>query len=340
MNAQRIDIDLRHPFGAFAPTSFWAAVFSPSLGVVGAVTALLASSLWNVSEDTSNFIWGSIVAGGFAISALYAFYRRRRAVSPQALGLKMATARVAQAHGMVYESMTAVPPLLHSAFGPLNGGLILDSVRSTTGDEVRFGTFQRTSAKDQEGWVQDWGFLALRLSRSLPNIQLRSRQTFANDPAGDPTGEQHLSLEGDFDSHFTLYCPKGYETDALAIFTPDLMALLIDEAGDLSVQILDNAIVFYSPRPFDFADPAVVDRLFRIVDLVGAKAQHQTRNYTDKRSTDATAIAPEGRRLERRIPKAPTLVLWYTVHLLIGIGIGLAVLAIVLGPDPTQWAGR
>lgn len=336
----RIDIDLRHPFGAFAPTSFWAAVLSPSLGIIAAVTAFVASSIWNVGQDTSDIVLWSIIGGGFAISAVYAFYRRRRAVSPKSLGLKMATARVAQAHGMTYEAVTAVPPLLQSAFGPLNGGLILDSVRSTTGDEVRFGTFQRTSAKNQEGWVQDWGFLALRLSRSLPNIQLRSRQSFVNDPAGDPTGEQRLSLEGDFDSHFTLYCPKGYETDALAIFTPDLMALLIDEAGDLSVQILDDAIVFYSPKPFNFADPSVVDRLFRIVDVVGAKAQHQTRDYTDKRAADATAVAPEGRRLVRRIPSAPTLVLWYGVHLLIGAGIGLAVLAIVLGPDPTQWAGR
>ena len=90
MNAQRIDV--RHPFGAFAPTSFWAAVFSPSLGIIAAVTAFVASSIWNVGQDTSDIVLWSILGGGFAISAVYAFYRRRRTLSGQGLALKMSTA--------------------------------------------------------------------------------------------------------------------------------------------------------------------------------------------------------------------------------------------------------
>ena len=45
------------------------------------------------------------------------------------------------------------------------------------------------------------------------------------------TRTQVLSLEGDFDRYFTLYCPKEYERDALYVFTPDLMALLDRRGG-------------------------------------------------------------------------------------------------------------
>lgn len=49
--------------------------------------------------------------------------------------------------------------------------------------------------------------------------------------------DQVLSLEGDFDRYFTPYCPKQYERDALSVFTPDLMALCIDEAAPFDIEI-------------------------------------------------------------------------------------------------------
>ncbi|MEO7546479.1 MAG: hypothetical protein ABIT21_09370 [Terrimesophilobacter sp.] len=51
---------------------------------------------------------------------------------------------------------------------------------------------------------------------------------------------QVLSLEGDFDKHFTLYCPKEYEHDALYVFTPDLMTRLIDHAAGYDVELVDD----------------------------------------------------------------------------------------------------
>lgn len=47
-----------------------------------------------------------------------------------------------------------------------------------------------------------------------------------------------LSLEGDFDRYFTLYCPGDYERDALYVFTPDLLALLIDESRHFAANAL------------------------------------------------------------------------------------------------------
>ena len=98
---------------------------------------------------------------------------------------------------------------------------------------------------------------------------------------------QVLSLEGDFDRYFTLYCPRDYERDALYVFTPDLLALLIDESRHFDVEIVDDWMFVYSATRFDMTDPGTLRRLFRIVDTVGAKTLRQTARYADGRASGA-----------------------------------------------------
>jgi hypothetical protein len=132
--------------------------------------------------------------------------------------------------------------------------------------------------------------------------------------------DQVLSLEGDFDRYFTLYCPRQYERDALYVFTPDLMALLIDEAAPYDVEIIDRWLFVYAARPFPLADPHTYQRLLRIVATVGRKALSQTDRYRDERvgDFDANIVAPAGRRLRSGIPIATLIVvgvvalLWFT----------------------------
>src|SRR5690606_32829643 len=83
---------------------------------------------------------------------------------------------------------------------------------------------------------RSYAYVALRLETMLPHFVLdatRNNRTFGSSIPMPIAGGQTLSLEGDFDSHVTLHCPQGYERDALYVFTPDLMALLIDtNSGD------------------------------------------------------------------------------------------------------------
>ena len=67
---------------------------------------------------------------------------------------------------------------------------------------------------------------------------------------------QRLSLEGDFDRYFSMYCPEGYETDALYLFTPDIMARFIDNAAALDVEIVDDWLFLYTKRDAVTLDPA------------------------------------------------------------------------------------
>jgi hypothetical protein len=126
-----------------------------------------------------------------------------------------------------------------------------------------------------------WGYLALKLDRNLPNLLLTSKRRAGNGAKlpVSPDDRQILSLEGDFDRYFTLYCPQQFESDALYVFTPDLMALLIDKAAPFDVEIVEGWMFFYVPKAFDSLDPAVYRRLFAIVTTIGAKLVRQTAHY-------------------------------------------------------------
>jgi hypothetical protein len=180
-----------------------------------------------------------------------------------------------------------------SAFNHLN---------STTGRYFDLGDFEYTTGSGKSRSTHYWGFLALHLDRKLPNMVLDSKENntlFGSDLPIAFKRDQILSLEGDFDKHFTLYCPQEYEQDALYVFTPDLMALLIDDAGSYDVEIVDDWMFIYSPHRFPPLSVPNYQRLFTIVQTVGTKTISQTENYHDDRvgSAAANIVAPQGQRL-------------------------------------------
>lgn len=126
-------------------------------------------------------------------------------------------------------------------------------------------------------------FLGIRLDRQLPNMVLKSKLTRRHAPA-DLRRSQVLRLEGDFNKSFRLYVPQNYERDALYVFAPDLMAVLVDEAASVEVEVVDDWIFFYSPAPADLADPVAMMRFMRILDVVGSKAVRQPERYSDDRT--------------------------------------------------------
>ena len=57
-----------------------------------------------------------------------------------------------------------------------------------------------------------------------------------------------IVLEGDFNKYFTLCVPKGYEQEAYEIFTPDVMANLIDLANELNFEFIGNKLYIYKTQ--------------------------------------------------------------------------------------------
>lgn len=236
--------------------------------------------------------------------------------------------RFARANGFAYAHRSAAPQYPGMIFQRGDRRQSLDHLRSADGRFVDFGNYRFTTGSGKDRKTRTWGFLAIHLDRALPNMVLDAK---ANDQllgSSLPVAlgrEQRLSLEGDFDRHFTLYCPKQYERDALYVFTPDLMALLIDEAGAFDVEIVDQWLFVYSPTPLPMGRVAVVQRMLRIIDTVGAKAIAQTDRYRDDRVGDfgANTVAPQGRRLRRGVPLVligfvGVAVVWQVLSLVFG----------------------
>jgi len=222
----------------------------------------------------------------------------------------------ARANGLSAFPVSADPRYAGSIFGIGSSRASYDRIQSTSGRFLDIGSYRYTTGSGKNRTTHTWGYLAMQLDRRLPQMVLDSK---ANNGLFGSTNlpktfsrDQVLSLEGDFDKYFTLYCPREYERDALYVFTPDLMALLVDNAGAFDVEIVDDWLFVYSTTPIDTTDPAQIGRMFQIVDTVGAKTLSQSDNYSDDRVPHAQAaslagpdasrnlIAPQGRRLRTR----------------------------------------
>lgn len=223
--------------------------------------------------------------------------------------------RFASANDLVFSPKDTSPSYPGSIFGRGHSRVALDHLRSGSGRFLDYGNYRYVTGSGKNQTTHNWGFLAFKLDRQLPHMVLDSKANnglFGGSNLGVTfTKDQVLSLEGDFDRYFTLYCPREYERDALYVFTPDLMALLIDEAAPFDVEIVDSWMFVYAAKPFAMTDPVVHERLFRIVDTVGAKTLTQTERYADERVGDRTAniVAPPGRRLRSGVSITTVIVI-------------------------------
>ncbi len=172
----------------------------------------------------------------------------------------------------------------------------------------QFGNYRYTIGRERFQRTHQWGYIAITLQRQLPHMLLdataNNERMFGHSASNLPTTfakDQVLSLEGDFNSHFTLYAPKQYERDAFYIFTPDLMALLIDTTKAFDVEVIGDKMYVYMSL-LDVGNERDIRQIMSIIDTVGSKTHRQTARYTDEFVGDRSknSIAPAGARLRKR----------------------------------------
>lgn len=244
--------------------------------------------------------------------------------------------KFARANGLVFSPMDPSPSYPGAIFQIGSDRQSVEHFRTAEGRFLDLGNFRYTTGSGKNRTTRTWGFMALELDRRLPHMVLDAKSN--NGLFGGtnlPTffhKEQILSLEGDFDRYFTLYCPKEYERDALYVFTPDLMALLIDEVAPFDVEIVDDWMFVYSQAAFDVMNPATFERLFRIVETVGAKTVRQTDRYADERIGNRAVdiVAPQGQRLKRGISVGAIIIVVVVVGMWLWGFIGDLVLGLLV----------
>lgn len=207
----------------------------------------------------------------------------------------------------------ALPGLLFNVGGARRSE---DVIRIPQPRWTEVGNYRYSTGRGRDRVTHQWGYLAVRLSRALPHIVLDAVDNNApfgvtNLPVGFERG-QRLSLEGDFDRVFALYCPQGYERDALYLFTPDVMALFADAAGRLDAEIVDDWLFLYSGRDLSTLDPATWERVNAVLVALDGKLGQWARWRDERadaplptahaREAASATVAAGGRRLQRRAP--------------------------------------
>lgn len=250
--------------------------------------------------------------------------------------------RFARANGMTWQPGFSNPALPGMIFDLGRDRQVGDLIRGESPRPVEVGNYSYETGSGKNKQTHRWGYVALRLDTPLPHIVLDAvgnNGLFggSNLPVTFGRG-QKLSLEGDFDRHFSLYCPEGYERDALYLFTPDVMARFIDNAAALDVEIIDDWMFLYARRQLSTLDPAVWEWLSMTVTALDEKLEQWAR-WRDERLTAVAAaggsasdvpgpvaggtplltpppvgVAPSGRRLKRSFS-------WVTV------AVGVAIIA-------------
>ena len=238
-------------------------------------------------------------------------------------------------NGLTFSPSDPDPSYPGAIFSHGSNRAAVDHFRPVEGKFFDFGNFQYVVSNGKSSTTVTWGFLAMNLDRRLPHMFLDSRQNNSFGSFGLSglfDRDQVLSLEGDFDNWFTLYCPKQYERDALYVFTPDLMALCIDEAAPFDIEIVDDWMFVYSLRPFKMDDPHLLARVFRIIATVGAKALRQTDRYRDEKVAApfvANVVAQPGQRLRRRFPMGVVIALVVVLGLPFVVGTIIVISAVI-----------
>lgn len=274
------------------------------------------------------FPWIFVFVGGMGILGVFAMAARHRRTAYR-------LSQFAYRNNMTYIDRQPDGRNNGLIFGVGNNRQTTQVLATNEQMSCEFAKYSYTTGSGKEQTTHEWLFVRIPLPYPLPNIVLdaKSNNSLGSNLPRSFARNQRLSLEGDFDRYFTLYCPEGYERDALYLFTPDVMQNFMSAVGAFDVEIIDNNIYLYSQARAARTDPALWIWQFNAVATVRAKL-HQWARWRDDRlaqqaaqfaavtpGTDQTGtaagmvapqffaapgVAPQGRRLKQSIP-------WFTI---------------------------
>jgi len=104
---------------------------------------------------------------------------------------------------------------------------------------VRFFKYSIIRGSGKNATTYCYHILIFQTSTSFPHMYLNYKENSYSMSIGE-----HLSLPLEFEKYFSLSIPKGYHLEALQIFTPDIMARIIDLPFKSDIEFVNNQIIF------------------------------------------------------------------------------------------------
>lgn len=224
-------------------------------------------------------------------------------------------AEFAKANRWEFEYWAPATGALGMAFADHGDQNLFDVLRTRKGD-LEFGRYRSVINSRKPRIEVHTQYVTFEVPAVLPHIVLDSK---ANDRVFgrsnlrfDPVRTQQLDLEGDFPQHFRLYCPEGYEVDALHLLPPDIMLMLLTHACALDVELSGSTVRLYAPKGIITTDAESWTRLLATVAAIREMARQWAGWRDDRVSSPAQrmlppemrplGVAPEGSRLRTRLP--------------------------------------
>lgn len=132
---------------------------------------------------------------------------------------------------------------------------------------IRIFDYAFTVQEGRSSHTERYTVFALEFDCELPDIALAPKSFLSSNRLScAPDSGSTVTLEGDFNKHFDLYAPEGFDVEIREIFTPDLMAELVDGYQSCRIETADNTLYVICPlitnKAKFLAAHALIDKLF------------------------------------------------------------------------------
>lgn len=168
------------------------------------------------------------------------------------------------------------------------------------------GTHHSIARGQEAATIQrPFAFIELPLPSSVPHIVLANRRRSIIPTLGLGRGAARMDLEGEFAGVFRLIVPEGYQQDALYIFTPDLMARVLDLGSGAEIELVSDRLYVYLPGSTRFDRPETMAAALVIAEDFHRRFAARTELYRDDDAGELAArtgvsVGLRGQRLGGR----------------------------------------
>lgn len=145
--------------------------------------------------------------------------------------------------------------------------------------------------EDRATVQRPFAFIELPLPTSVPHIVLANRKRSIIPTFGLGRGAARMELEGEFARVFRLIVPEGYQHDALYIFTPDLMARVIDLGSGAEIELVSDRLYVYLPYGTRFDRPDTMAAALVLAEEFHRRFAARTELYRDDKPGEAAIRA-------------------------------------------------
>lgn len=163
--------------------------------------------------------------------------------------------------------------------------------------EVVFGNLMLKNGDGKE--IAQQGFIRVKLNKQLPHVLFDTNSHKAGANAHAYAKSQIFEPEGDFNTYFSVYCPKDYERDLLYLFTPEKLQILMQLGAQYDTELYKEYLYVYTKGPLEYGKTEM-EALTLYASALTKALEKPAARYVDAKSTVPGEVAETGKRLKNR----------------------------------------